>query len=112
MGQVNRDELAAFVSRPAFEDGGETPVPQHEPGTRARTLALPVIDVTTLPVLLTVAEVAGLIRKTRKAVYKLVERGAIPGVFRPDQRSLLFRRDELLRWINQERATSPGGTRR
>jgi excisionase family DNA binding protein len=65
-----------------------------------------------LPVLLTVADVARLLCKSPKAVYTMVERGQLPGVFRPGPRQLRFRRDELLHWIRQGRVPTPGGTRR
>lgn len=64
-----------------------------------------------LPLLLTVDEVATLLRTTRKAIYAKVECGQIPHV-RISSRSLLFDRDELLRWMDERRAPSPGGSRR
>ncbi|MAE71169.1 MAG: hypothetical protein CME06_11975 [Gemmatimonadetes bacterium] len=59
-----------------------------------------------LPLLLTPAEVAELLRTSRAAVYKRVERGAIPGVTRIG-RKLLFRREELVAWIDASRWSSP-----
>jgi excisionase family DNA binding protein len=64
-----------------------------------------------MPELLTVDEVAALLRTSRKAVYTRIERGLLPGVVR-DGRRLLLLRDDLLLWIREKRATSPGGTRR
>lgn len=64
-----------------------------------------------LPLLLTGDEVATLLRTTRKAIYAKVERGQIPHV-RISSRSLLFDRDELLRWMDERRAPSPRGSRR
>ena len=58
-----------------------------------------------LPTLLTVDEAAAFPRKTRRALYSMVERGQIPGVIRLHRR-LLFRADELLHWIDQKRAPS------
>ena len=58
-----------------------------------------------LPTLLTVDEAAAFLRKTRHAVYSMVERRQIPGVIRLHRR-LLFRADELLHWIDQKRAPS------
>ena len=55
-----------------------------------------VIDPTELAYLLTVDEVAALLRTTRKAIYARAERGLLPGAVR-DGRRLLVRRDELLR---------------
>jgi len=59
-----------------------------------------------LPFLLSVDEAAELLRTTRKAVYAMVERGALPGVVRVGRR-LLLRRDDLLRWLDESRAPSP-----
>jgi excisionase family DNA binding protein len=58
-----------------------------------------------LPTLLTVDEAAAFLRKTRRALYSMVERGQIPGVIRLHRR-LLFRADELLHWIDQKHAPS------
>ena len=71
----------------------------------------PPASLAALPLLLTVDEVATLLRTTRKAIYAKVERGQIPHV-RISARSLLFDRDELLRWMDERRAPSPGGSRR
>jgi excisionase family DNA binding protein len=57
------------------------------------------------PVLLTADEVASLLRTTRKAIYIMAERGALPGVVRIGRR-LLFRRDTLLHWLRQKSAPS------
>ena len=65
----------------------------------------------TLPALLTIGEVAGVLRTTPKAVYAMAERGQLPGVTRIGRR-LLVRRDDLLSWLDERRAASPGGTRR
>jgi excisionase family DNA binding protein len=70
-----------------------------------------VLDVATLPFLLTPDEAAGLLRTTRKAIYARAERGLLPGAFR-DGRRLLVRRDELLRSLSEKRTASPGGSRR
>ena len=64
-----------------------------------------------LPLLLTVEDVAKLLRKSPKAIYTMVERGQVPGVFRPTPRQLRFRRDELLHWIRQGRVPTPEGSR-
>jgi excisionase family DNA binding protein len=63
------------------------------------------------PLLLTGDEVAALLRKTRKAIYIMVERGQLPGVTRIGRR-LLFRRAELLDWLRQKSAPSPKGNSR
>ena len=58
-----------------------------------------------LPFLLTADEVGELLRKSRKAVWVMAERGQLPGVTRIGRR-LLFRRDELIRWLDQKRTPS------
>ena len=62
-------------------------------------------------VLLTATETAALLRTSRKAVYAMAERGQLPGVTRIGRR-LLMRRDDLLSWLDERRAASPGGLRR
>ena len=57
------------------------------------------------PLLLTVDEVAVVLRSTRKAVYVMVERGQLPGVIRIGRR-VLVDRDDLLRWLDQKRTPS------
>jgi excisionase family DNA binding protein len=63
------------------------------------------------PLLLTVDEVATLLRTTRKAVYAMMERGLLPGVTRIGRR-VLFRTDDLLDWLLQKSAPSPKEYRR
>jgi excisionase family DNA binding protein len=63
------------------------------------------------PLLLTTDEVAAILRTSRKAVYAMAERAQIPGVTRIGRR-LLIRRDDLLSWLDERRAASPGGSRR
>ena len=60
---------------------------------------------TALPVFLTPAETADLLRTTRKAIYVMAERGQLPGVTRIGRR-LLVRRDALVDWLDQKRAPS------
>lgn len=64
-----------------------------------------------LPYLMTVDDVAELLRTSRKAVYCKIERGLLPGVVRDGRRVLLLR-DDVLEWIAERRATAPGGSRR
>ena len=64
-----------------------------------------------LPALLTIDDVAAVLRTSRKAVYAMAERGQLPGVVRIGRR-LLVSRDDLLSWLDERRAASPGGTRR
>ncbi len=58
-----------------------------------------------LPMLLTVDDVADMLRTTRRAVYAMVERRQLPGVIRI-RRRVLFRTDDLLEWLDQKRAPS------
>ena len=58
-----------------------------------------------LPMLLTPAEAADLLRTTRSAVYAMVERRQLPGVTRLGRR-VLIRSSDLLEWLDQNRAPS------
>lgn len=57
------------------------------------------------PQLLTADEIASILRTTRAAVYAMVARHQIP-VTRIGRR-VLFRADDLLDWLHQNRAPSP-----
>ncbi|MBM3395919.1 MAG: helix-turn-helix domain-containing protein [Betaproteobacteria bacterium] len=46
-----------------------------------------------------------MVRTTRSAIYALVERRQLPGVTRIGRR-LLFRHEDLLQWLHQNRAPS------
>jgi excisionase family DNA binding protein len=59
-----------------------------------------------LPVLLTVDEVANLLRTSRRGIYAMIARRQLPGVVRLRRRVLLGA-DDLLHWLNQKRAPSP-----
>lgn len=64
-----------------------------------------------VPYLLTVDEVADqYLRTTRKAVWRMTQRGLIPGVVRVGRR-LLFRRDRVVRWLSENGASSLGDER-
>ena len=56
--------------------------------------------------LLTVREVAELLRTSTGAIYTMVERGQLPGVRRVRRRILVDRR-ELLHWLDHNCAPSP-----
>ena len=58
-----------------------------------------------LPPLLTAQDAAELLRISRKAVYIMADRGQIPGVTHVGRR-LRFRRDDVIRWLNESRASS------
>jgi len=64
------------------------------------------IPAAVMPTLLTAEEVAQLLRTTRTAVYAMVARDQIPGVIRL-RRRVLFRAEDLLEWLDQNRAPSP-----
>ena len=59
-----------------------------------------------LPLLLTVPESAALLRTTPKAIYAMVERGALPGVTRIGRR-VLIRSADLLDFLDHNRTPSP-----
>lgn len=69
-----------------------------------------VTDPKALPYLLTVKEVADLLRTTERAIYLKAQRGLLPGIVR-DGRRLLLRRDDVLEYIAGRRASSPGDRR-
>ena len=58
-----------------------------------------------MPVLMTVDDTATLLRTTRTAVYAMVARRQLPGVTRVGRR-VLFRTQDLLDWLDQNRAPS------
>ena len=64
-----------------------------------------------LPRLLTVSQLAELIRTTPKSVYAMVERRQLPGVVRI-RRRLLFDEAEVVEWLNQNRVPSLEGHQR
>jgi excisionase family DNA binding protein len=62
-------------------------------------------------VLMTVDEVATLLRVSSAAVYKMVERDEVPGVIRIKKR-LRFEREVLVHWLHQNRTPSLTGGQR
>jgi excisionase family DNA binding protein len=58
-----------------------------------------------LPMLLTVDDVARLLRTTDRAIYAMIERRQLPGIVRIGRR-VLFRTNDLLDWLNQKSAPS------
>ena len=60
------------------------------------------------PMLLTVPEAASCLRTSKAAIYKMVERQQVPGVVRL-RRRVLFHRETLVHWLDQNRALSPKG---
>lgn len=59
-----------------------------------------------LPVLMTVGEVASLLRTTPRAIYAMVERRQLPGIVRVGRR-VLIRSDDLLHSLGQKVAPLP-----
>jgi len=57
---------------------------------------------------LTVREVADVLRTSPGAIYKMVERGQLPGVIRLGTR-LRFDGPSLVHWVDQNRAPSLSG---
>ena len=55
--------------------------------------------------LMTPHEVADLLRTSRKAIYAMAEKDALPGVTRIGRR-VLFRSDVLLDWLRQKSSSS------
>jgi excisionase family DNA binding protein len=55
-----------------------------------------------LPLLLTADEAAAVLRTTRKAIYVMAGRRQLPGVTHIGRR-VLVRRDDLLKWLDQNR---------
>lgn len=56
--------------------------------------------------LLTIEDVARVLRTSRGAVYAMAARGQLPGLTRIGRR-VLIRADALLDWLDQKRAPSP-----
>jgi predicted DNA-binding transcriptional regulator AlpA len=65
-----------------------------------------------LPPLLTADDLAVLLRTSRRAIYAQHERGLLPSALNLGQRRLLWDRDDVLRWLRERRAPSPGGSER
>ena len=89
----------------AFPDVVESPEPKSA-FTRPSRSRLASAKRANLPALLTVDEVADVLRTTRKGIYSQVERAQLPGVVRLGRR-LLVREDALLDWLGQKSLPSP-----
>ena len=64
------------------------------------------MEVKSLPSLLTVPEVAELLRTSCKAIHAMNGRGQLPGVVRVGRR-VLVRVDELVDWLDRRHTPSP-----
>ena len=102
------ESAAAALARHAAPEAAAPPGNTRPPTARAPSSAPSIAQ---LPILLTMGEVGALLRTSRKAVYAMAERRQLPGLTRIGRR-LLVRRDDLLSWLDERRAASPGGTRR
>ena len=67
-----------------------------------------VMTVNSESVLLTVSEVADVLRTSQKAIYAMIERGQLPGLRRIGRR-VLIRRADLLHWLDHNCASSLKG---
>jgi excisionase family DNA binding protein len=81
-----------------------SPIP--DPANDAAAEAVP----GTLPAILTVDELATLLRLDRKTVYDAIARGEIPGV-RRIRRTLRVSRDAVLEWFAQGQGRVPRSSR-
>jgi excisionase family DNA binding protein len=61
-----------------------------------------------VPTLLTMTDVAVLLRTSKKAIYAMVERRQLPGIVRIGRR-VLIRQDDLLDWLRQKSTPSLEG---
>ena len=92
----------AASSAPTTSTAHHTPPSRPRASTPQRSTST---KSSTFPDLLTVDEVAELLRTTRKGVYGLIYRGAFPGVIRLPGR-ILIDRAELLDFVSKRRGLS------
>jgi excisionase family DNA binding protein len=104
---ARHSEAAPTPGQPSAKTAGLT----NRPIRSRRPAAVAACSLEALPSLLTIDEVAAVLRTSRKAIYAMAERAHMPGLVRIGRR-LLVRRDDLLSWLDERRAASPGGTRR
>jgi len=52
-----------------------------------------------MPELLRVQALAAILRTTPKAIYSMIARGEVPGLFRLGKRTVFFRKDVIIEWI-------------
>jgi excisionase family DNA binding protein len=114
----SRDRVSQSVSRRAWRlDSGliapltacfaSQALTADEHGTHVSVALAPMrtISPDALPIFLTPADVAVLLRTSRKAIYALIERRQLPGVTRIGRR-VLVRSATLLDWLGQQGASS------
>jgi excisionase family DNA binding protein len=106
---IRRQSTAVHPPAPPGPDRATSVARSTEPAEGASSVGGR--SLAALPALLTMVEVADVLRTSRKAVYAMAERGQLAGLTRIGRR-LLVRRDDLLCWLDERRAASPGGSRR
>lgn len=96
---------------PTFPGIDTTPVEVARPEVPMEALPLPPTEQpSSIPLVLTVDEVADLLRVNRKTIYKAAIDGEIPGVRRIGHRTVRFYGPALARWL--ETGTGAGQGRR
>jgi excisionase family DNA binding protein len=100
---VSKKKPPQHHARPAASSASLPPSPAHTPPVSPPRVVG--ADRSPLPRLLTIDEVADLLRTSRKAIYTQISRGALPGVIRLPRR-LLVDRARLLDWLDKRRAAS------
>lgn len=76
------------------------PDPNPDPPPGPEPPIPPPADLTGLPPILTVPELAALLRVERKTVYNLITQGDLPGVRRLGK-TIRISRDAVLRWLSE-----------
>ena len=71
---------------------------KSKPNPPTASQAAPITDPETLPALLTVKDVAALLRRKPRSIYELVHKKAIPFLRPPKTGMIIFKRDVILEW--------------
>lgn len=95
--------MACVAGRLLRADDGRMPAPEHVLGSAETSNDVPAV--------LTVDELATLLRLDRKTVYAMVRRAEIPGV-RRFGRAVRVHRDTVLRWLADGQGQAPRPRRR
>lgn len=89
------------------KQGDDEPAAQSPPHMKYSTMRLRAgRGPAPMPHLLTIDEVAGILRTSRKAIYAAIARGSISGVVRLSRR-ILVDSYELQQWIDKQRVKPP-----
>ncbi len=107
---LNRAEGQAFLWRISES---LVALRRHTKRRKPPELAAPVVDPSRLPFLLTVKEVAPLLRTTEEGIYTRVSRGQLTGVdgLLREGTKILFHRDRLLMSLERSGAGARGARR-